>query len=245
VKHIADAPPTMSAQEMGASRHPRATGETQGMATGRYLLQVGINLDFAPVCDIPTTSNNFLGERAFGHSTLPVVEGATGFAIGLARAHVAASAKHFPGLGAAGPRDTDSEIVTITDDLEVPAVERFPEAPVRAVLAGEDILMFAQEERSSEDAYLMLRTAVRNGTIPRTLVLAAADRVDSPKRTLAIGYSRRRSRPTRNRPPSADHARRGLLLHSAHGHHVPQLGAVPVGGAVSSPGASSFGPAAS
>jgi hypothetical protein len=60
---------------------------------------------------------------------------------------------------------------------------------VRAVLAGDDILMFAQEERSSEDAYLMLRAAVRNGTIPRTLVLAAAGRVDSLKRTLAIGYS--------------------------------------------------------
>ena len=77
MKRIAYAPPTMSAAQMGASANPRATAEAQGLATGRYLLKVGINLDFAPVSDIPTTSNNFLGERAFSRHRSAVVEGAS------------------------------------------------------------------------------------------------------------------------------------------------------------------------
>jgi beta-N-acetylhexosaminidase len=254
VKRLRSAPPTMSAQEMGAAARVRSVAEGQGLATGRYLRRLGVNLDFAPVSDIPTTADNFLGERAFGRSERSVVEGATGFATGLSLARVAGSAKHFPGLGAAGPRNTDLEVVTIdaskrqlrasyapyermaqsgplvapivmisnaiyprldpsgvpavlsgrivngelaaahmggrvtiTDDLEVPAVEGFADAATRAVLAGDDMLMFAQHEANSERAYQAIRAAVAARSIPKSFVLGAASRIDELKRMLAIG----------------------------------------------------------
>jgi hypothetical protein len=40
--------------------------------------------------------------------------------------------------------------VTITDDMEVPGVARYPDAPVKAARAGDDILMFAGREAGSE-----------------------------------------------------------------------------------------------
>ncbi len=113
VKRVQDAPPTLSAQQMGSSADPAAVARGQGRATGEYLRRLGVNLDFAPVSDIPTSSDNFLRERAFGYTPAAVVAGATGFAAGLAEVHVAGTAKHFPGLGDAGPRDTDVEVVTI------------------------------------------------------------------------------------------------------------------------------------
>lgn len=254
VRRLYHAPPSMSAQEMGATSNPRAVAERQGLATGLHLRRLGINLDFAPVADIPTSADNFLQDRAFGASRGAVEEGATGFAIGLSRARVASSAKHFPGLGAAGPLDSDFTVVKITaskaflresygpyrsmshagpavaplimvsdaiypsldrsdvpavlssrilsseiaaaqltgrlmitDDLEVPSVERYSDAAVRAVLAGENILMFAQHEASSARAYDAIRAAVASGSIPRTLVEAAAARVIALKRALLTG----------------------------------------------------------
>lgn len=254
VKRLYSAPPTMSAQEMGASPHPRSVAESQGLATGLHLRRLGINLDFAPVADIPTSADNFLQDRAFGHNPGSVEEGATGFATGLSRAGVAGSAKHFPGLGAAGPRDSDFTLVyigasksqlrasyapyrsmarsgptvapmimisdaiypnldrsdvpavlskeivhtelaatrlggrvTITDDLEVPSVAHYADAAVRAVLAGDDVLMFAQHEGSSERAFQAIRAAVVSGIIPKAVVLAAATRVVTLKQSLRLG----------------------------------------------------------
>lgn len=251
VKRLQDAAPWLSAAEMGETRHVRSVAEAEGRAAGRALLKAGVNLDFAPVADIPTTSNNFLGERAFGDNARVVEEGVTGFATGLAEARVAGSVKHFPGLGGAGPRDTDTEIVTIelskaqlraawapyravarlsasigpfvmisnaiypalsssglpadltpsivrnelasvglgnrvtvTDDLQVPAVERYANAAVKAVRAGIDLLMFAQEEAASEHAYRELVAAVRAGTLKTTEVTTAADRVVALKNSL-------------------------------------------------------------
>ncbi len=251
VKRLKDAAPWLSAAEMGATHHVKSVAQAEGRAAGRALHQDGVNLDFAPVADVPTTSNNFLGERAFGNNARVVEEGVTGFAAGLAEAHVAGSVKHFPGLGGAGPRDTDTEIVTITlskgqlnaawtpyravarlsanidplvmisnaiypalggsglpadltpsivrnalaacglgnrvtvtDDLQVPAVERYPNAAVKAVRAGIDLLMYAQEEAASERAYRELEAAVHIGTIKAAEVMTAADRVVALKNQL-------------------------------------------------------------
>jgi beta-N-acetylhexosaminidase len=254
VKRVSDAPPTLSAQQMGASENPSAVALSQGRATGDYLRRLGINLDFAPVADIPTTAESFLHERAFGHTQALVIAGATGFADGLAEAHIAGTAKHFPGLGAAGPRDTDVEVVTIdaskgtlqnayapyesmsrlgpsvaplvmvsnaiypnldpsglpadlspsivrgqlrlagmgarvviTDDLEVPSVQQYADAPVMAVKAGDDILMFAGHESGSEQAYREIKAAVASGTLSQSLIIAAAERVIELKQNLGLG----------------------------------------------------------
>jgi beta-N-acetylhexosaminidase len=254
VKRLEDAPPWLSAAQMGATRHVKSVAQAEGRAAGKALLRAGVNLDFAPVADIPTSTNNFLGERAFGENARTVEEGVTGFATGLEEAHIAGSVKHFPGLGGAGPRDTDTEVVTIdlsesqlrsawapyravaklgatiapfvmvsnaiypaldhsqlpadlsstvirnelastglgnrvtvTDDLEVPAIERYPDAAVKAVRAGIDLLMFAQEEAASERAFNEIMAAVKTGALTSTDVIAAADRVVALKSALGLG----------------------------------------------------------
>ncbi len=251
VKRLEDAPPWLSAAQMGATSHVRSVAQAEGRAAGRALLKVGINLDFAPVADIPTSSNNFLGERAFSYNPHAVEEGVIGFASGLEEADVGSSVKHFPGLGGAGPRDTDTEVVTIdlsksqlrsawapyravarlstsvapfvmisnaiypglgssglpadltssivrkelastgvgnrvtvTDDLQVPAVEHYPNAAVKAVRAGIDLLMFAQEEAASEHAFRELEAAIQAGTLTTAEVMTAADRVVALKDSL-------------------------------------------------------------
>jgi beta-N-acetylhexosaminidase len=253
VKRLADAPPTLSARQMGASADPFTLARSQGHATGEHLRRLGINLDFAPVADIPTTANNFLQDRAFGRTQRSVLEGASGFAQGLAEARVAGSAKHFPGLGAAGTRDSDFTLVSIpatksqlqssyapylamselgsdvapmvmisdasypaldpsgtpavlsqkiihaqlavagmggrlaiTDDLEVPSIRQYSNAAVKAVLAGEDVLMFAQRESGSELAYAAIASAVRSRAVPSALVMQAAARVVKLKRRLGL-----------------------------------------------------------
>jgi beta-N-acetylhexosaminidase len=254
VKRLRNSPPTISARQMGSSADPFSVAESQGRATGLHLRRLGINLDFAPVSDIPTSSDNFLQDRAFGRSQQAVVEGAGGFAQGLAAAHVAASAKHFPGLGDAGARDSDftlvsidaskaklqeayapylamaqlggdvapmvmisdasypaldpsglpavlskkiiqnqlavagmSDRVTITDDLEVPSTEQYSDTPVKAVLAGDDILMFAQRESGSEKAYQAIAAAVAGSTIHRSTVMASAAKVIALKHVIGLG----------------------------------------------------------
>jgi beta-N-acetylhexosaminidase len=253
VKRLSSAPPWLAAAQMGAATHVKSVAQAEGRATGRALLKVGVNLDFAPVADVPTSANNFLGERAFGRTTRAVEEGVTGFASGLAEGHVAGSVKHFPGLGGAGPRDTDTEIVTITlsksqlraayapyhavaklgtsagqlvmisnaiypalsrsdlpadltpsivrnelastglgnrvtvtDDLEVPAVERYSDAAIKAVRAGIDLLMFASEEAASEQAFRQLEAAVKARTITSAEVIGAANRVIALKAALHL-----------------------------------------------------------
>ena len=75
-------------------------------AAARALRSAGVGIDLAPVADTPSSSTNFLGERAFSSNSLVVGELATAFVAGLQQGGVAATVKHFPGLGQAA-RSTD------------------------------------------------------------------------------------------------------------------------------------------
>jgi len=82
----------------GDTRPALAAGE----ATGRMLREVGINLDFAPVCDVNVNPRNpvigGLG-RSFSADPARAGECASAFALGLKGQGVLAVAKHFPGHG--------------------------------------------------------------------------------------------------------------------------------------------------
>jgi beta-N-acetylhexosaminidase len=88
-------PPTRAPSAMTSVAAARA----EGVATGRYLRRLGVDLDLAPVLDVPSSRRAFIASRAF--SSDPVTAGARGaaFAAGLELGGVAATAKHFPGLG--------------------------------------------------------------------------------------------------------------------------------------------------
>jgi len=108
VKRLAWAPPTEAPADMTstADAHAQATGAAQA------LRQSGVDIDFAPVVDTPSSPNNFLGSRAFSRSRTWNAAMGKAFVRGLQQNGVAATVKHFPGLGLAGG-NTDNGQITI------------------------------------------------------------------------------------------------------------------------------------
>jgi beta-N-acetylhexosaminidase len=78
-------------------------------------------MDLAPVVDVPTFSGSFIWQegRAFSFHARAVTRFATQFALGLQSEGIAATAKHFPGVGSAGV-DTDNQL----DELRPTAAQR-------------------------------------------------------------------------------------------------------------------------
>jgi beta-N-acetylhexosaminidase len=76
-----------------------------GRALGKELSALGINVDFAPVCDVNSNPlNPVIGTRSFGEDPKLVARMSAALIRGLQSAGVAATAKHFPGHG-----DTSSD----------------------------------------------------------------------------------------------------------------------------------------
>jgi beta-N-acetylhexosaminidase len=110
VKRFPDAPPRRSAAELGAAGDlPLARME--GEATGRYLRRAGINVDLAPVLDL-AINGSAIASRSFGTNPRVVARVGSAFIEGLQGTGVAATAKHFPGLGRA-TLNTDSAPASI------------------------------------------------------------------------------------------------------------------------------------
>jgi beta-N-acetylhexosaminidase len=71
--------------------------------------------------------------------------------------------------------------VTISDDLESPAIESQSSPARHAIQAGLDLLMYAQTEQASASAYAKLLAEVRSGAISRARVAAADRRIRALK----------------------------------------------------------------
>lgn len=112
VKRLPTLPPTRTPASIGRSSNPVRTGKSQGLATGRALKKYGFNVNLAPVVDVPRVKNSFLGNRAYSTSAQTVADATCAFADGNERGGVAATFKHFPGLGRAGA-NTDFNDVDI------------------------------------------------------------------------------------------------------------------------------------
>jgi beta-N-acetylhexosaminidase len=139
VKRLPDGPPTLSPPQIAATGKVSVAG-SQGRATGRYLKGLGINMDLAPVLDVPTSHSAFIYQqgRAFSFDAGTVARYASAFMNGLQSSGVAATAKHFPGLGSA-PITTDAQL----QELHPTAAQRAAAlTPYKAVIAaGIDAVM--------------------------------------------------------------------------------------------------------
>jgi len=107
VRRLAWAPPTEAPADMTSPSVARAQAEGAAEA----LHSVGIDIDFAPVVDTPGPAGNFLGSRAFSHSRTWNASMARAFVGGLQTDGIAATAKHFPGLGLASGNTDNGRIV--------------------------------------------------------------------------------------------------------------------------------------
>ena len=114
-------PPKPSAHDVGerGARFARRLGR----ATGISLRSMGVNVDFAPVLDVGRRGGAIEDEqRTYSRRPGAVSWIGGGFARGLSAGGVAATGKHFPGLGAARI-NTDSAVQRI----------RLPAATIRKV----------------------------------------------------------------------------------------------------------------
>jgi beta-N-acetylhexosaminidase len=138
VKRLVGAP-SASAEQMGAAG-PSFTRQ-QGRATAANLRGVGINVDLAPVLDVARPGGTIAKtERAFGATSAQVAATALPFAERLQAGGVIATAKHFPGLGAAA-ENTDFAVQRI--DLSKRMLRALDEWPYRSFAArgGEMVML--------------------------------------------------------------------------------------------------------
>ncbi len=112
VQRLPQIPPRRSPAEIGRSSNPGKLARAEGVNTGRALTKLGFNVNLAPVVDVVKVNNSFLGNRSYGRSAAKAADAGCGFAAGNESKGVAATFKHFPGLGRAGG-DTDFEDITI------------------------------------------------------------------------------------------------------------------------------------
>lgn len=121
VKRLKSIPPDLSGAEIGAARSPAAEARRQGQKTGRALRSIGVNVNLAPLADVPDRESTFLRRRPFSRSPTIVARAACGFVEGQQGEGVSATLKHFPGLGRAGDH-TDTASVTV--DVSASAISR-------------------------------------------------------------------------------------------------------------------------
>jgi beta-N-acetylhexosaminidase len=135
--------PVLSEKQIGASSDPVGNASAAGTGAGQNLAGVGMNVNLAPVLDVYYKSGNFIDQFQRSYSMNPAVVSECGQAFITAQqaTRVAATAKHFPGLGSATKnQNTDNGPVTLTVSLsKLHSIDEVP-YPV-AVSAGVKLVM--------------------------------------------------------------------------------------------------------
>ena len=127
--------PELSAKQVGQSGDPEKAAGEAGAETGQHLASVGMNVNLAPVLGVYRESGDFLDqyERSFSDDAATVSVCGRAFIAAQQSAGVAATAKHFPGLGAASSsQNTDATPVTLP--VSLPTLRAVDEAPYSAAI---------------------------------------------------------------------------------------------------------------
>ena len=135
--------PFKSAKQVGASPDPVAAATKAGKAAADALLDAHCNTNLAPVLGVYRDAGDFLDEygRSFSNDSEVVAACGPAFITAQQAGNTIATAKHFPGLGAASAyENTDLRPVTINLSKKVLRdVDMAPYMP--AIAAGVDMVM--------------------------------------------------------------------------------------------------------
>jgi beta-N-acetylhexosaminidase len=135
--------PVLSAKQIGQSANPPAQATAAGTGAAGTLSAVGMNVNLAPVLDVYYAAGNFIDQyqRSFSSDANTVAALGADFITAQQAAGVAATAKHFPGLGSASVgQNTDTGSVTVTVGLS--GLRGRDEVPYSAgIAAGVRLLM--------------------------------------------------------------------------------------------------------
>jgi beta-N-acetylhexosaminidase len=134
-----------SAQQMAASGDPQVALQ-QGEQAAKWMQELGINADLAPVVDVHTVNPPVLESRMFGSNPQTVATYAGAYLQGLQSNGVMGCLKHFPGLGAIS---SDPHVGLPTVKRSMADLEKIDLAPYKtmiqqdhpAMIMSTDVLM--------------------------------------------------------------------------------------------------------
>jgi beta-N-acetylhexosaminidase len=135
--------PAQSEKQVGASSDPVAAATTAGTGAGQNLAGVGMNVNLAPVLDVFYKSGNFIDQfqRSYSHNPSIAKECGQAFITAQQATGVAATAKHFPGLGSA-TRSQNTDLGPVTLNVSLTQLHTIDEVPYpAAVSAGVKLVM--------------------------------------------------------------------------------------------------------
>jgi beta-N-acetylhexosaminidase len=135
--------PELSEKQIGEALNPAAAAKDAGRGAGRNLAGLGLNVNLAPVLDVYRTPGDFDDQygRSYSTSAHQVSRLGAAFIAAQQATGVAATAKHFPGLGAADTsQNTDEGPVTL--DVRLSVLHGTDEYPYKAAIgAGVKLVM--------------------------------------------------------------------------------------------------------
>jgi beta-N-acetylhexosaminidase len=129
--------PLLSEQQVGEAADPATAAASAGTSAGLNLRGVGMNVNLAPVLDVYRQPGDFddQDQRSYSMNPAVVAELGANFITAQQRAGVAATAKHFPGLGAAA-KNQDTDVQPVTLDLPLATIRNTDELPYKAAIAA-------------------------------------------------------------------------------------------------------------
>ena len=152
VNRLAGAP-AQSEKEIGEASDFQTEAGQAGSGAGQNLAGVGMNADLAPVLGVYRQAGDFLDQYQRSYTTPDeVAMCAQAFITAMRQTGVVATAKHFPGLGAAtASQDTDVEPVVL--DIPLDTLRSVDELPyLSAIPAGVQMIMVSWATYPALDA---------------------------------------------------------------------------------------------
>lgn len=145
----------------------RGTTRSDAEAAARVLRAAGVTITFAPVADVPSVRDAALAGRSFSRDPQVASHAVREAVRGWRAGGVAATAKHFPGLGGA-PANTDDAIVTIRrsrqalDAVDLPPFRAAIAAGVPLVMVGHARYPALDRSRIASQSSLVLEGLLRD-----------------------------------------------------------------------------------
>src|SRR5258705_1992671 len=127
--------PVLPEKQIGESADPAAQATAAGTGAGQNLAGAGLNVNLAPVLDVYRAAGNFDDQfqRSYSMNPQTVADLGADFITAQQATGVAATPKHFPGLGTAtSAQNTHQRPVTLTEPLT--ALRTIHEYPYQAAI---------------------------------------------------------------------------------------------------------------
>jgi beta-N-acetylhexosaminidase len=136
--------PELSPLEIGESVSPAAAAAEAGGAAAANLRSYGLNVNLAPVLDVYRQADGFIAEygRSFSSNPAAVAKLGADYVAAEQQGGVAATVKHFPGLGAAA-QSQDTDLRPVTLPLSASTIRAVDELPYRSAIAAHVKLIMA------------------------------------------------------------------------------------------------------